>query len=92
MLANSNDRPRTPFEGTAFPRYFIPEEEKKREAVNAWVRSPGAFDGVIDFEAATHDPGNPARMRAEYDSGDHLHPNDAGYKAMADSIDLNLFN
>lgn len=81
----------TPFEGTTFPKYFTPEGEKKREAVNAWIRSPGAFDAVIDFEAVIRDPSNPRRIRAEYDAGDHLHPNDAGYNAMADSIDLNLF-
>ena len=80
----------TPFEGVS-PKYFASEGEKMREAVNAWIRRPGDFDAVIDFEAATRDPANPSRIRAEYDSGDHLHLNDAGYKAMADSIDLKLF-
>jgi lysophospholipase L1-like esterase len=50
-----------------------------------------AFDGFIDFEKAVRDPANPDRMLAAYDSGDHLHPSDAGYKAMGDAIDLSLF-
>jgi lysophospholipase L1-like esterase len=75
----------TPFES------LIPPKEKKREDVNRWIRSHASFDAVIDFDAATRDPDHPTRFRAEYDCGDHLHPNDAGYKAMADSIDLNLF-
>ena len=78
----------TPFEGAA---YFSPEGESKREAVNKFIRTGGAYDGVIDFDAAVRDPGHPARFLPMYDSGDHLHPNDAGYKAMADAIDLSLF-
>ncbi len=78
----------TPFEGAA---YFTPEGETKREAVNKFIRTGGAYDGVIDFDAVVRDPGHPARILAVYDSGDHLHPNDAGYKAMADAIDLSLF-
>ena len=62
-----------------------------REAVNAWVRAKDGFDGVLDFDAALRDPGKPSQLRARYDSGDHLHPNDAGYAAMADAIDLGLF-
>ena len=81
----------TPFEGTTFPGYFTPEGEAKRQAVNHWIRTSGAFDGVIDFDRAVRDPAHPARMLPAYDSGDHLHPGDAGYKAMADSIDLRLF-
>jgi lysophospholipase L1-like esterase len=84
----------TPFEdalhGTPFNNYYDEDKEKKRQAVNAWIRSGGAFDGVIDFDAATRDPSNPKHILAKYDSGDHLHPQDVGYKAMADSIDLNL--
>lgn len=78
----------TPFEGAA---YFTPEGETKREAVNKFIRTGEAYDGVIDFDAAVRDSGHPARILAMYDSGDHLHPNDAGYKAMADAIDLSLF-
>jgi lysophospholipase L1-like esterase len=81
----------TPFEGTAFKGYFTPEKEVKRKAVNEWIRSGKAFDGVIDFEKAVRDPSHPDRMLAGYDGGDHLHPGDAGYKAMGEAIDLSLF-
>lgn len=81
----------TPFEGTIFPGYFTAEGEAKRQAVNAWIRTSGEFDAVIDFDRAIRDPAHPARMLPTYDSGDHLHPNDAGYQAMADAIDLRLF-
>lgn len=79
----------TPFEGTA-NGYYTPQKEQLREAVNRWIRTSGAFDGVIDFDAATHDPKHPGRMLTADNSGDHLHPNDAGYRAMADAIDLSL--
>ncbi len=59
--------------------------------MNRWIRTSKAFDGVIDFDAATQDPSDPKKFLAAYDACDHLHPNDAGYKAMADAIDLNLF-
>jgi len=59
--------------------------------VNDWIRHGGAFDAVVDFELATRDPGNPKRLRPEFDSGDHLHPSDAGYNAMAQAFDLSLF-
>jgi lysophospholipase L1-like esterase len=81
----------TPFEGTAAPGYFTPEKEAKRKAVNEWIRSGKAFDGVIDFERAIRDPDHPDRMLPAHDGGDHLHPGDAGYKAMGESIDLSLF-
>ncbi|MEI6224895.1 MAG: SGNH/GDSL hydrolase family protein [Deltaproteobacteria bacterium] len=81
----------TPFEGTAFPGYYSTEGEAKRQAVNKWIRTSGAYDAVIDFDAAVRDPANHARILPAYDCGDHLHPNDAGYKAMADAIDLKLF-
>jgi len=81
----------TPFEGTAAPGYFTPEKEKMRKAVNEWIRTGKAFDGVIDFDKAVRDPGHPDRMKAEYDGGDHLHPGDGGYKAMGEAIDLALF-
>jgi lysophospholipase L1-like esterase len=82
----------TPFEGTLIPGYFTPEGEVKRETVNTFIRTSGAFDGVIDFEAAVRDPTHPTRMLPAFDSGDHLHPNDAGYQAMANAIDLKLFH
>ena len=81
----------TPFEGTVFPGYFTPEKETQRKAVNEWIRTANAFDGVVDFDKAIRDPQHPDRMLAAYDGGDHLHPGDAGYKAMADAVDLSLF-
>jgi lysophospholipase L1-like esterase len=75
----------TPFGGSFLD---TPDRVATRAAVNAWVRTSGAFDGVIDFDRALADPANPGAMRAAYDSGDHLHPNDAGCQAMADAIDL----
>jgi lysophospholipase L1-like esterase len=77
-----------PFEGAA---YWTPEGEAKRQALNEWMRNSGAYDAVLDFDRLTRDPARPTRLRAEFDSGDHLHPAPAGYRAMADSIDLNLF-
>ena len=82
----------TPFEGTTFPGYFTPAGEVKRQAVNQWIRTSGAFDAVIDFDKAIRDPVHPTRMLPVYDSGDHLHPNDAGYQAMANAINLGLFD
>lgn len=75
----------------ADPAFLTPGGEAKRQAVNAWIRTGGAFDAVIDFDQALRDPADPGRIRAEFDSGDHLHPNDAGYAAMAAAIDLRLF-
>lgn len=68
-----------------------PETESLRQAVNRWIRTSGTFDAVIDFDAVTRDATDPARLRPEFDSGDHIHPNDAGNAAMADAIDLSLF-
>jgi lysophospholipase L1-like esterase len=81
----------TPFEGFALPGYYTPGGGAKRQAVNQWVRTSGAFDAVIDFDKAIRDPARPGRMLPAYDSGDHLHPGDGGYQAMADAIDLSLF-
>lgn len=78
----------TPFEGA---RYWTREGEAKRQALNEWIRSSGAYDAVLDFDAAVRDPNNPTKYQQRYDPGDHLHPNDAGYRALADSIDLDLF-
>jgi lysophospholipase L1-like esterase len=72
-------------------KYDNPNEEAMRQAVNKWIRTTTAIDGFVDFEKATQDPANPTRFLPDYDSGDHLHPKDAGYKAMAESIDLKLF-
>jgi lysophospholipase L1-like esterase len=81
----------TPFTGTTIPGYFTPEKEAKRKAVNEWIRTSRAFDGVIDFDKAIQDPANPDRILPSYDGGDRLHPGDAGYKAMGEAIDLSLF-
>lgn len=70
---------------------FTPALEARRAAVNTFVRTSGEFDGVIDFDAITRDPANPLQFLPRYDSGDHLHPGDAGYKAMGEAIDLSLF-
>ncbi|MGW3627916.1 SGNH/GDSL hydrolase family protein [Streptomyces sp. NPDC000880] len=70
--------------------YYTPAAETIRQSVNQWIRTSGAFDGVIDFDQAMRDPANPAALKPVYDSGDHIHPNDAGMKAMADAIDLRL--
>lgn len=77
-----------PFEGAA---YWTPEGEAKRQALNNWIRTSGAYDAVLDLAVVLQDPARPTRMRAEYDSGDHLHPGPAGYAAMAASIDVELF-
>jgi lysophospholipase L1-like esterase len=76
-----------PYQGAG---YYSPAGEAIREAVNAWIRTSGAFDGVIDFDAVMRDPANPLRLNPAYDSGDRLHPNDAGYQAMADAINLDM--
>jgi lysophospholipase L1-like esterase len=68
-----------------------PETEGLRQAVNRWIRTSGKFDAVVDFDAVTRDPADPARLRPDFDSGDHIHPNDAGNAAMAEAIDLSLF-
>jgi lysophospholipase L1-like esterase len=75
----------TPFAGA---RYWTPAGEAKREAVNRWILTSGAFDGVIDFASVLADPTDPQRLNPIYDSGDHLHPNALGYRAMASAINL----
>jgi lysophospholipase L1-like esterase len=69
---------------------YTPEGDVKRLAVNAWIRTSGAFDGVVDFEKALRDPSHPTRLLAKFDCGDHLHPSDLGYKEMGDAVDLAL--
>jgi lysophospholipase L1-like esterase len=74
-----------PHEGAAF---YSPAGDNLREAVNEWIRWSGAFDDVADFDAVLHDPRHPRRLLPAFDSGDHLHPNRAGYAAVADAVDL----
>jgi lysophospholipase L1-like esterase len=81
----------SPFEGADLPGYYSEAKESTRQAVNKWIRTSGAFDGVIDFDAILRDPSHPTRLLAPFASKDHLHPNDDGYRAMADAIDLALF-
>jgi lysophospholipase L1-like esterase len=81
----------TPCEGLDLPGYCEGTKETVRQAVNKWIRTSGSFDGVIDFDAILRDPDHPTRMLLRYASPDHLHPNDAGYQAMADGVDLALF-
>jgi lysophospholipase L1-like esterase len=78
----------TPYTGA---KYMSPAGEQMRAALNKWIRTSTLLDGFIDFEKATQDPANSSMYLPAYDSGDHLHPKDAGYKAMGESIDLKLF-
>ncbi len=82
-----------PYEGA---QYYAPEGDVIRMAVNDWVRAnagkPGGFDAIIDFDKLMQDPANPKKLKADLQSGDWLHPNDAGYKVMGDAgLDLALF-
>jgi lysophospholipase L1-like esterase len=78
----------TPYVGAGYAREA---GEAVRAAVNTFIRTGRAFDSVVDFDAATRDSADPTRLRAAFDPGDHLHPNDAGYQAMADAVDLAIF-
>ena len=78
----------TPFGGSF---YATQDAERARQAVNRWIRTSGWFDAVIDFDAVTRDPNHPSNLSPEADSGDHLHPADAGYRIMGDSIEPKLF-
>ena len=80
-----------PFEGSTLPGNTA-LGEANRLAVNEWIRNSGAYDAVVDFDLATSDPKHSARLSPAYDSGDHMHPNDVGYQAMAEAIDLSLFD
>ncbi|MBQ1245608.1 MAG: lipase, partial [Clostridia bacterium] len=76
--------------GTLLPiegwRTYTPEREAMRLEFNAWLRTSGLFDGCVDFDAAVRDEGHPSRFRAGFDSGDHLHPSETAYKAMAEAV------
>ncbi|GGX02762.1 hypothetical protein GCM10007242_04800 [Pigmentiphaga litoralis] len=82
----------TPFEGalpnTPLDDYYSVEKDTLRQVLNAWIRHSGAFDAVVDLDAALRDPSHPARLAAKFDSGDRLHPGDEGNRAMADAVDL----
>jgi lysophospholipase L1-like esterase len=81
--------------GTLMPlagakRFHSADIERERQAVNAWIRTSGVFDAVIDFDAALRDPADPTRLNPAYDSGDHVHPNEEGYRVMARQVDVRL--
>lgn len=84
----------TPFAGalpgTPLDDYYHPDKDSLRQQLNAWLRTDSPFDAVIDLDAALRDPADPSRMAAAYDSGDHLHPGDAGNRAMAEAVDLEV--
>jgi len=95
ILARAHAHGLKVFGGTLLPdggaAYYAESGEVVRQAVNDWIRTSKAFDGVIDFDAVMRDPANPKKMRADLQSGDWLHPNDAGYKLMGETVDLKLF-
>ena len=95
IVARAHDHGVKVFGATILPYkgagYWSEEGEAVRQEVNRWIRTPGNFDAVIDLDRAVADKADPLTMAAAYDSGDHLHPKDAGYKAMAEAIDLKLF-
>jgi lysophospholipase L1-like esterase len=81
-----------PCKGFALAQHGTPEAIAKRNAINDWIRTSAVADGVVDFHAVLRDPNDPDQLLAAYDSGDHLHPNAAGYAAMAEAIDLSLLD
>jgi lysophospholipase L1-like esterase len=81
----------TPFEDAVVPGYYSESKENVRQAVNKWIRTSGLFDAVIDFDAVLRDPDHPRRLLPRFASPDRIHPNDLGYQAMADAIDLAVF-
>ncbi|MEO8375814.1 MAG: SGNH/GDSL hydrolase family protein, partial [Sphingomonas bacterium] len=95
LIARAHDRGVKVIGATVLPYkgagYYSEDGDAVRQAVNDWIRAPGHFDGVIDFDRAVADKADPQTMAAAFDSGDKLHPGDAGYKAMAEAVDLALF-
>jgi lysophospholipase L1-like esterase len=80
----------TPYTGSDY-YHPGPASEADREAINQWIRTPGHFDDVVDFDKVVRDPSHQAQLLPAYDSGDHLHPSPAGYHAMGDAVPLLLF-
>jgi lysophospholipase L1-like esterase len=97
LIARAHERGLAVFGATILPfrndtfGFFTPEREAARQAVNQWIRTGGEYDAVIDFDAVMRDPARPDRLNPAYDSGDHLHPNDAGAAALADAVPLRIF-
>jgi lysophospholipase L1-like esterase len=98
LIERAHERGLKIFGATIMPFTIMPltattsPKEDKRQAVNRWIRGHNDFDSVIDFDKTVRDPDQPIRFLAAYDSGDHLHPNDAGHKAMGEAVDLSLFS
>jgi lysophospholipase L1-like esterase len=80
------------FRSPSFDQFYSPEKEKVRQEVNEWIKHGGEFDGVLDFDEPVRDPSHPIQLLSAYDSGDHLHPNDAGYVSTGNAIPLQLFH
>jgi lysophospholipase L1-like esterase len=96
LIARAHDGGLRAYGGTILPfkddtlGFYSPQNEAKRQALNHWIRTGGEYDGVVDFDAAMGDPADPVRLNPAYDSGDHLHPNEAGMAAMAAAVPLGL--
>jgi len=80
-----------PFEGTVYSHFYTPEGEKKRQAVNAWIRTSHRFDGVIDFDRVVRDPANADLIDPAFNCGDGIHPTPRGYFEMGKAVRLDLF-
>ena len=96
LVARANARGLKVYGATILPyggaNYYSETGDKTRQEVNAWMRSKASvFDGLVDFDAVLRDPANPNKMKPDLQSGDWLHPNDAGYKVMGEAVDLKLF-
>jgi lysophospholipase L1-like esterase len=76
----------TPFLGSDYAP--TPLDEQERQSINRWIRAPGHFDAVIDWDAVLRDPADHSRLAPEFDSGDHIHPSSSGYRAMAKAIPI----
>jgi lysophospholipase L1-like esterase len=80
----------TPSAGTRFLGNHTPQPEATRQAVNEWIRGSGAYDNVVDADVVLRDPAQPTRLRADHASSDFIHPNDRGYRAIADAVDVSM--
>ena len=81
----------TPVGSSVVPGFFTPENEAKRQAVNDWIRTTDRFDAVVDFDLVVRDPSDPTRLLPAFNSGDGVHPNDAGYQGLANAFNLSWF-
>lgn len=82
----------TPFEGTSIRSYYSPEKSELRRTINAWIRTSTDVDGYFDFDKALADPAAPNKLNSNFDSGDHLHPNSAGERALSEAVDITCFS